>query len=57
MVKFWRCKGFKCIVYLDDGWGIVEDYVICVKVVMEVEKDLYCVGFVVNKEKGEFKFK
>lgn len=55
LVKFWRCKGFKCIVYLDDGWGIAEDYATCVKVAMEVEKDLHCAGFVVNKEKSDFK--
>lgn len=34
---------------------MVEDYATCVKVAMEVEKDLHCAGFVVNKEKSDFK--
>lgn len=57
LVKFWRCKRFKCIVYLDDRWGMVEDYATCVKVAMEFKKDLHCAGFEVNKEKSDFKSK
>ena len=29
LVKYWRSKGFRMIVYLDDGWGFAESFEFC----------------------------
>jgi ribonuclease HI len=54
LVKHWRSKGFKSIVYLDDGWGIAEDFLTCARIAREVQEDLSAAGFVINENKSDF---
>ncbi len=51
LVKNWRLKGIKTVVYLDDGFGTEETYQVCKKNADIVKADLISAGFVPNKDK------
>jgi ribonuclease HI len=52
LVKYWRSKGFRIVVYLDDGFGISNCYESCFRVSREVRNDLVSAGFIPNEEKS-----
>ena len=52
LVKYWRGRGLKAIVYLDDGIIAVDQESKAPSESSRVQRDLQCAGFVVNVEKS-----
>ena len=52
LVRYWRDRGLKAIVYLDDGIIAVKGESEAVKESSQVQNDLQCAGFVINIEKS-----
>ena len=51
LVAYWRSKGLKSVVYLDDGLCAAMDYAAAVKASLLVRETLDCAGFVVHPTK------
>lgn len=54
LVKHWRQKAFKIVVYLDDGLGVCPCFSSCKKQALSVKCDLINSGFVPNSEKSSW---
>ena len=52
LVRYWRGRGLKAIVYLDDGIIAVKGELEALKESSQVQNDLQCAGFVINIEKS-----
>ena len=52
LVKYWRAKGFYCVVYLDDGLCIERSLHNAKITSPQVQNDLLAAGFIVNQEKS-----
>ena len=52
MVRYWRDKGLKAIVYLDDGIIAVKGETAALEASTQVKQDLESAGFVTNTEKS-----
>ena len=52
LVKRWRLQGICIAIFLDDGWGIVEDKQYCHATARAVRNDLSSAGFIANDEKS-----
>lgn len=52
LVKHWRSKTFKIVVYLDDGLGVCPSFTSCEEQSLCVKSDLCKSGFVANVEKS-----
>ena len=52
LVRFWRGRGLKAIVYLDDGIIAVKSKSKALSESTQVQYDLQCAGFVVHVEKS-----
>ena len=52
LVKYWRSDGHRVIMYLDDGWGIHEEFDSCKSLASQIRQDLLSAGFFVNEEKS-----
>ena len=52
LVKWWRSRGFHCVVYLDDGLDLEETYDIAEHAAHHTQGDLYAAGFIVAEEKS-----
>ena len=50
--KRWRLQGIWIAIFLDDGWGIVQDKQDCHATARAVRKDLSSAGFIANDEKS-----
>lgn len=51
LVGWWRVNGIYIVVFLDDGWFIVDDYNLVNIIVSRVCFDICLVGFIINSEK------
>ena len=51
LVKHWRLNNIKIVVYLDDGFGVAENFETCSKHAEKVKSDIVASGFVPNKDK------
>ena len=51
VVNYWREKGIKVILYLDDGIIGAESYITCQKIITEIRQDLDNLGFLMAEEK------
>ena len=49
--KHWRLQGICIAIFLDDGWGTVQDRRDCRAAAQAVRNDLGSAGFIVNDEK------
>ena len=52
MEKHWRLQGICIAIFLDDGWGTVQDRQDCRVTAQAVRNDLGSAGFIVNDEKS-----
>ena len=52
LVRYWRGRGLKAIVYLDDGIIAVKGESEAQNESSRVQNDLQCAGFVINREKS-----
>ena len=52
LVKRWRLQGICIAIFLDDGWGIVQDKQDCHATARAVRNDLSSAGFIANDEKS-----
>lgn len=52
LVKHWRSKAYKIVVYLDDGFGVCPCFLSCMNQAVSVKSDLIDSGFVPNHEKS-----
>ena len=52
LIKRWRLKGYKVLIYLDDGFNIGSDYNTCKASTEHIIQDLESSGFVINHEKS-----
>ena len=52
LVKRWRSKGLRCIVYIDDGICASSDRQQCVVDTKQIVDDIALAGFVINAEKS-----
>lgn len=52
MEKRWRLQGICIAIFLDDGWGTVQDKQDCYTTAQAVRNDLGSAGFIVNDEKS-----
>ena len=52
LVKRWRSKGYRCIVYIDDGICASESREVCVAQTDMIVKDLSLAGFILNSAKS-----
>ena len=50
--KHWRHQGVCVAIFLDDGWGIETDRILCRMIAKAVKGDLRGAGFVTNDEKS-----
>ena len=50
--KHWRLQGICIAIFLDDGWGTVQDGEGCCITAQAVRKDLASAGFITNDEKS-----
>ena len=50
--KHWRLQGICIAIFLDDGWGTVQDRQDCRATAQAVRNDLGSAGFIVNDEKS-----
>ena len=50
--KHWRLQGISLAIFLDDGWGTVQDREDCRATALAVRNDLGSAGFIVNDEKS-----
>ena len=50
--KHWRLQGICIAIFLDDGWGTVQDREGCCITAQAVRKDLASAGFITNDEKS-----
>ena len=51
LIRHWRGRGLKAIVYLDDGIVAIKDKKQALKESVQVRLDLDNAGFIVNNEK------
>jgi hypothetical protein len=54
LVKFWRLKGLRIVLFLDDGWGINKSFEHALCGAKFVISTLLTAGFLINKEKSVF---
>ena len=54
MVRLWRARGLKALVYLDDGILAVKEKHEAIEESQRVKKELESVGFVINREKSQW---
>jgi hypothetical protein len=54
LVKFWRLKGLRIVLFLDDGWGINKSFEHALCDANFVSSTLLKAGFLINKEKSVF---
>ena len=52
LVKRWRLQGICIAIFLDDGWGIVQDKQYCQATARAVRNHLSSAGFIANDEKS-----
>ena len=52
LVKRWRSKGLRCIVYVDDGICASSDRQQCVVDTQQIVNDITLAGFIINTEKS-----
>ena len=50
--KHWRLRGISLAIFLDDGWGTVQDREDCRATALAIRNDLGSAGFIVNDEKS-----
>ena len=50
--KHWRLQGISLAIFLDDGWGTVQDREDCRATALAIRNDLGSAGFIVNDEKS-----
>ena len=50
--KHWRLQGISLAIFLDDGWGTVQDREDCHATALAIRNDLGSAGFIVNNEKS-----
>ena len=50
--KHWRLQGISLAIFLDDGWGTVQDREECRATALAIRNDLGSAGFIVNDEKS-----
>lgn len=55
LVKHWRSKAYKIVVYLDDGLSVCPCFASCEEQALSVQSDLNQSGFVANVEKSIWK--
>ena len=51
LVKYWRSKAIRIVVYLDDGISVATNFPKCQGDSLPVRSDLFKSGFVANKDK------
>ena len=54
LVKFWRSHGIKIVIYLDDGIGVVETFLLCQETANFVKKSIEDAGFIINEMKSNW---
>ena len=52
VLKFWRTKGYKIVIYLDDGMGGAATLHATKYISLEVKKDLENLGFLIAEDKS-----
>ena len=55
VVKFWRSKGYKIVMYLDDGIGGAKALHQATMVSEKIQSDLNSLGFLVAEDKCQWK--
>jgi hypothetical protein len=54
MVKYWRKNSIKIVMYLDDGFGIGQNFEDCINHSQFVKDSLTKAGFLINEKKNHF---
>ena len=52
LVRYWRAKGFRIFMYLDDGSGMAKDYQVCLQMSEAIQGNIKGSGFMINDEKS-----